>query len=194
MAEKVRCEICDRTFKDAGGLSQHNAAVHSGEVIKQSNKKVKGWIIFVLAIIVIVALVAWAIGSGIKSAGACKIDPVTEINIGGHKNIILHEHAELEIIINGIKEIIPANIGISTGIMRPLHTHDATGEIHMEGPCARDFKLGEFFDVLGRELNNKCIFDNCNGSLTMKVNGQENNEFENYVMNDGDNIVIEYSS
>ncbi len=33
MAEKARCEICDRTFKDAEGLAMHNKAKHPEKVL-----------------------------------------------------------------------------------------------------------------------------------------------------------------
>ncbi len=35
MAEKTRCENCDRTFKDLAGLTAHNLAKHSKPVLNQ---------------------------------------------------------------------------------------------------------------------------------------------------------------
>ena len=66
MAEKVRCEICDRTFKDAEGLAQHNASKHDSTEVKkkESNFKIsKGWVIFFVIIIGVIALVWWGISS-----------------------------------------------------------------------------------------------------------------------------------
>ena len=198
MSEKVRCEICDRTFKDADGLAQHNSAKHQVAVKKtnQNSKKLKNWIIFILIIGGIIGLVIWSISGAIVESNSCKTAPVTEINIGSHQNLKLHIHSELRILIDGEEQFIPANIGVLPSILRPLHTHDASGEIHMEGPCQRDFKLGEFFQIWGREFNSKCIFDKCTdkGELKMFVNGLSNDKFENYIMKDDDSILIQYKS
>ena len=195
MGEKVRCEICNRDFKDADSLEQHNMAKHPVvEKRKFNSRKIGNWVIFILIVAGVFSFILWTVMGAIKESSSCKTDPVTEINIGGHNNVKLHIHADLQIIIDGKEEFIPANIGISTGVMRPLHTHDTDGEIHIEGPCARNFRLGEFFDVWGRNFNSKCIFDKCDdlGVLKMKINGIESNEFENYIMKDHDNILIEY--
>ena len=107
----------------------------------------------------------------------------------------IHWHANLEIIVNGVKQEIPANIGI--GITHaPLHTHDSDGVVHMEFAglvTEKDLQLGKFFKIWGKKFSSSCIFEFCNGSggeLKMIVNGNPNNEFENYVMQDGDNIKI----
>ncbi|MEK6843869.1 MAG: hypothetical protein AABX83_00425 [Nanoarchaeota archaeon] len=197
MSEKVKCEICDRTFKDADGLSQHNAAKHASSDKHMHHKSKKsGKIIFILIIISILGFIIWSINGAITESNSCKTAPVTEINIGTHQDVKLHIHSELRIVIDGEEQFIPANIGVLPGIMRPVHTHDATGEIHMEGPCQRDFKVGEFFQVWGKEFSSQCIFDKCidKGELKIIVNGIQNNEFENYIMRDDDNIVIEYKS
>lgn len=109
----------------------------------------------------------------------------------------LHWHAKLTIYIKGEKQEIPAEIGIGA-VEQPIHTHDATGEIHMElgGLVTKDqLKLAKFFQIWGKQFNSNCIFDKCNGDegkVKMIINGQENQEFENYQMRDGDNIEIRY--
>ncbi|MBI2632351.1 hypothetical protein HYW75_05080 [Candidatus Pacearchaeota archaeon] len=200
MAERVICEICKREFKDVDGLAQHNAAKHAHETENKtlsSNfgfnyKKLRNWVIVLVFIIGII----WLFSITIRGNNSCKTDPVTEINIGSHQNLALHIHTDLEIIIDNVAKEIPANIGIAPGLMRPLHTHDNSGEIHMEGPCVRNFKLGEFFQVWGKSFNSRCIFDFCteNGTLTMMVNGKVNTEFDNYIMRDQDEITIEFNS
>lgn len=196
MGEKVRCEICDRTFKDEEGLAQHNAAKHPIANTKRNfnSKKIRNWTIFIMIIALIIIFLGWMISSAFTSINSCKTAPVEEINIGGHTNLKLHIHIDLRILIDGNEEFIPANIGILSGVMRPIHTHDASGEIHIEGPCARDFTLGDFFKIWGREFNSQCVFDKCTdaGSLKITVNGKDNNEFENYIMRDRDNILIEF--
>lgn len=201
MAEKTRCEICNRTFKNQEGLEQHNTALHN-ELVKESinpkvdKKKAKNLTIYLFVLIVVGVLFFWLIKSYWLESTSCKTMPAEKMNIGGHTDLSLHIHTMLTILIDGKMQNIPANIGISSSVMRPLHTHDSSGEIHIEGKCARDFKIGEFFTVWGKTFSSECIFDKCtnNGTLTMRVNGIENNAFDKYVMNDHDEIVIDYKS
>jgi hypothetical protein len=60
---------------------------------------------------------------------------------------IEHIHAHLDVLVDGQTVTVPANIGIDTrrGTISPLHTHDASGVIHIESPVQRQFSLGEFF-------------------------------------------------
>jgi hypothetical protein len=58
-----------------------------------------------------------------------------------------HIHVHLDVLDDGQAVPVPANIGIDTarGAISPLHTHDASGVIHIESPVKRQFSLGEFF-------------------------------------------------
>jgi hypothetical protein len=194
MAEKTRCEICDRNFKDSEGLLMHNQAKHPERVPKKRKKlplkKIRNWGIFVL----VLGGLFWLIILIISNANSYKDLSASEINIKSHQNVVLHYHADLTIIIDSEEYLIPENIGVSSGVMRPLHTHDFSGEIHIEGPVPRDFTLGEFFEVWKKTFDSKCIFEYCtdSGELKMSVNGISNNEFENYILKDGDKIIIEY--
>ncbi len=197
----IKCEICGKNFGSTESLSQHSAAKHSQGIqnknqTKINNKKIKNLVIFVVISVGLVALIVWGISAAMSNSRECKTASAETINIGGHKNLALHIHSNLRITINNGAQLIPANIGILPNIMRPIHTHDASGELHIEGLCRRDFTLGEFFKIWGREFNSQCIFDNCidNGELKMLVNGQENQEFENLILRDGQNILIEYKS
>ena len=67
MAEKTRCEICDRNFKDSEGLLMHNKAKHPEKVPKERKKlplkKIRNLGIFIL----IIGLVIWGIVGLISS-------------------------------------------------------------------------------------------------------------------------------
>lgn len=121
--------------------------------------------------------------------------PVPDNGIISRRGI--HWHPELAITIKGQKQEIPANLGLGA-IHQPIHTHDSTGVLHLEiqGLVRRDdTKLGRFFKIWGKEFNSNCIFNSCNGvegKMTMKVNGNEDAEFENYEMKDKDKIEILY--
>lgn len=107
----------------------------------------------------------------------------------------LHWHSELNIKILGEVQNVPANVGM-VPVERYIHTHEPNNVIHMEFPgqvLKDDLKLNQFFRIWGKQFNKDCIFDKCSGEegkLKMLVNGKENSEFENYVMQDGDKIEI----
>ena len=84
--------------------------------------------------------------------------------------------------------------------MSPTHTHDGTGEIHLENNNPRSkpetMTLGYFFYVWDKPFNSTCIFSYCadKGTLNMSINGKESTEFQNYLMHDKDDILISYAS
>jgi hypothetical protein len=75
-----------------------------------------------------------------------------------------HIHAHLSIFYNGQQIAVPRGVGIlppfrvSDGFVEGgkgfywLHTHDATGILHIESPDKRVYTLGNFFDVWGQPL------------------------------------------
>lgn len=122
----------------------------------------------------------------------------------------VHWHPELAIYIKGQKQVVPANIGIGMQYagyprfdpmmgMTDMHTHDDSGTLHwevMKGPVTKDdVRIGSFFRIWGKTFSKDCIFEYCNssdGTIKMFVNGEENGEFENYLVNDKDKIEIRY--
>jgi hypothetical protein len=66
-----------------------------------------------------------------------------------------HYHAHLTLLRNGRQVTVPAYIGIDFKhqCLYWLHTHDATGIMHIESPDTRTYTLGEFFDVWGQPLS-----------------------------------------
>lgn len=130
--------------------------------------------------------------------------------------IVYHVHTRLEIVINGTQVQVPSRIGIDpdkwnfhaldpfgpAGIA-PLHTHDSSGVIHVESTTARDYTLGEFFQVWGVPFNNTCVFTYCNGpsgeaiyAVTVRINGARVSpntiRFESIVLKDRDSIIVSY--
>jgi len=107
----------------------------------------------------------------------------------------LHWHADLNIKIKGQNVEIPADLGIGA-THNPMHTHDNTGKIHLEfGGVVRksDLELGNFFKIWGKEFNELCILDKCNGpdgKLTMLVNGATSTEYAKHSMQDGEKIEL----
>ena len=124
---------------------------------------------------------------------------IEETCLGSHSSDISHTHSTLSIFIDGDEISIPQNIGIQDSVcpdgMRGIHTHDDTGRLHIETPSQIDAPVGAFFNIWGETFNSEQIFDNVANSskeVVMLVNDVINDEFENYIMLDGDKIEIFY--
>jgi len=93
-----------------------------------------------------------------------------------------------------VKREIPADIGLPAGMNsahQPIHTHDDSdqGIIHMEFSgrvLKQNTTLGQFFKNWGKDMRS------FGQNMKMMVNGQENTEYENYIMHDKDDIELYY--
>jgi len=106
-----------------------------------------------------------------------------------------HIHPILSLVAEGKTIEVPSNIGVSLTCMHPLHTHDTTGEIHVESPEPRDFTLGDFFAVWERSLSKDRFLDYVATStheIVMTVDGKRNEEFGSLVLKDKQQIILEY--
>lgn len=123
----------------------------------------------------------------------------------------VHKHADFKVYLNGqavnfaqekYMSEKPDTDGQSKGhYLSPFfHLHDMDGDIlhqHISG-----MKIGQFFETLGMQFNSDCfVMDDgtkyCNDgkkTLKMYVNGQKNNDMENYEFNDLDRILITYGN
>ena len=120
--------------------------------------------------------------------------------------MVLHNHATLNVTYNGQTQVVPQHIGmVSVGKaedlllygdhsldkygmegMSPLHTHDASGTIHVEANTNRDFRLGELLDIWkGLDITDKTV--------QATVNGNPVSDFRNIILNDGDSISLNIS-
>ena len=99
------------------------------------------------------------------------------------ETLTVHYHAHLDIVVDGVSIPVPASLGIVTrkkgsnlelAAIAPLHTHDATGVIHIEAPRAVPFRLGQVFREWGLRLDTRCIGGLCSSAGTgvrVSVNG-----------------------
>ena len=122
-------------------------------------------------------------------AMSCTLDMYTQFHI----------HPRLTTVVNGEPQTVPASIGITLGCMHPIHTHDASGSIHVESPEQRDFTLGDFFAVWGQAFNKNEISTSggdyktdANHEIVMTVDGKTSDQYENLVLKDLQQIAIEY--
>ena len=103
----------------------------------------------------------------------------------------VHWHPELAIYIKGEKQEIPANIGIGA-VHQTMHTHSedvSKGVIHIESQGTvrkEDVRLGRFFEIWGKDMQS------FGTNMKMTVNGRENTEFGNYILQANDKIELRY--
>lgn len=112
-----------------------------------------------------------------------------------HAGVGYHVHPILKIFVNGEEQDIPADIGIDPTCMRSLHTHTADGVIHIESPEPRDFTLADFFAVWQKDFSSTTLMDNeadATHAITVTLNGEPVDTFENTVMRDADRIELRY--
>lgn len=132
-------------------------------------------------------------------------DDTETISEGG-----VHWHPKLSITIKGEPVEIPDNVGIGSDYadhpfyhrvmhMTTIHTHSSDGTLHWEifqGPIKKGHaRLKAFFDIWGQPFDREHLMEKSNGSdgtVRMSVNGQPNDQFEQYVVQDGDEIEIRY--
>jgi hypothetical protein len=110
---------------------------------------------------------------------------------------VMHIHPHLTIVADKQMITLPAGIGIdrTRSCMTSLHTHDASGIIHVESPIKKDFTLGDFFAVWNKPLSSDQILDykvDQGHGLKFYVDGKESTEFENVLLQDHQELFIDY--
>jgi hypothetical protein len=110
-----------------------------------------------------------------------------------------HIHALLSIYNNGLLIPVPANIGIDKrrNIETTIHTHDATGVIHMEAPRPFRYTLGDLFAIWGVRFGAGTLGgleDSGKDRVWVYVNGKPISDPARYVLRNGDNISIGYGT
>ena len=98
-----------------------------------------------------------------------------------------HQHATLQIVVDGALEKVPADIGLTEACHFALHTHDETGTLHIEAQDTYPYSLGDFFRVWGKPIER-------NGYALMAfVDGlQYANAPEDIVLQDKQQIILSY--
>jgi hypothetical protein len=106
-----------------------------------------------LVIAILFAIVVGACGQG----GTPAPPPASNVPCGPGEVLTRHEHAHLTIVIRGQLRTVPAFVGITATQICWLHTHDATGIIHIEAGDNRTFTLADFFGVWRQPLSQTVV-------------------------------------
>lgn len=79
--------------------------------------------------------------------------------VNGHTNLASHIHPILRISVDGEAESVPANVGYNSVCMAEVHTHDASGQLHVETfEPGKTFTLEDFFLVWDKEFERPGYF------------------------------------
>jgi len=100
----------------------------------------------VIAVAVLASVVIWQSQTSSANAAYPSIDNISCQNT---EQDGMHIHAHLSISIDGKSVPIPADVGIAPdgSCLYWLHTHDASGVIHIEAPVGTSFTLKNFLDI-----------------------------------------------
>lgn len=150
----------------------------------------KNKIIITLSIIAFIALFVWS-----NETRKGTIIPFGNTDIAclpnGHVNLTDHVHPELTITVDGVKEVIPANVGIVPNCMSEIHTHDETGVIHAESYIpgrVQDMTLADFYAVWDKNPQREGY------ALEIFQDGELKNSIEEVKIIDLSKIELRYTS
>lgn len=152
--------------------------------------KNKTTLIFVVLIVLVVGLLIWAKSQSEprEIVGRNWQDTNVSCLIFGHQNLASHIHPILTITVDGTPEPIPGNIGVVPECMSEVHTHDGTGQLHIESVVqGKTFTLADFFAVWGEPIDREGY------SYVLTANGQEIDP-ATYTLQDADQIMLQYFS
>ena len=78
----------------------------------------------------------------------------------------------LEVVVDGDPVEVPANIGIDRirALQAAAHTHNASGEVWLEGTEAPTVTLGQFFTLWGVRFDDDCLGSFC-GTIEVTADG-----------------------
>jgi hypothetical protein len=117
------------------------------------------------------------------------------LGLPGPSDTVFHIHALLRVFVDGRPVPVPAGIGIDPGgrFLAPLHTHDASGIVHVEADRRYSFTLGQLFTVWGLRLTDHQLggyADRRDRRLQVFVNGVGVRRPASYVIHAHAQIVV----
>lgn len=122
-------------------------------------------------------------------------EPVGAVScdFGGH-DAAYHIHTQLAVILpDGTRADVPADIGVRESCMYWLHTHDTTGELHVEAPDETQATLADFLEIWRRTTNPTIPDAVAAGLAEIRVLGEPVADAASVVLTEGLGIEIELS-
>lgn len=149
-----------------------------------------------MIVVSLAALLASAACTGVAPSNtAAGTAGQTTVPCGPTEVLVVHHHSHLTVVVRGAVREVPALIGITTSSICWLHTHDATGVIHIEAGDSRPLTLGDFFAVWGTSLSPTSLAGATAGAgeeVRVTVNGIDiAGDPRGIVLNNLDDIVVQ---
>lgn len=107
---------------------------------------------------------------------------------------MFHQHAYLTVTLDGEPFTVPANIGITSDCIRPLHTNDTSGTIHSEFVKPVKFTLGNFVKLWGLNLDQYDVKVLVKDSVDTDLREVNVSEINTLFLRDGMMIKMELTS
>lgn len=104
----------------------------------------------------------------------------------GHQSAAMHIHSKLTLVVDDVPELIPSGIGDTATCMAEVHTHDASGSIHIESAEIKQYTMGDFFAVWGKSIEREGY------NLTASVSGVRVDNPSEIALQDNIDIVFAY--
>lgn len=153
-------------------------------------------------IIVIAAIAVIAAGITVAAASGAIQPPSAPMAGTSDKQMVMHIHPKLSLFVGGQETKVPQNIGVDKALwndhsldsfgmqgMAPLHTHDASGTIHVESNEQRNYSLGQLLDIWGLLSDSKYA----GKEVKVVADGDPVPDYTNLVLKDGQEIRLEMS-
>lgn len=148
---------------------------------------------------IIIPIIAAVVAVSVISALLYKPPPaqaaVSGIECHSSEATNYHVHSHLDVFVDGQKVELPSGIGIKSttpSCLFWLHTHDASGIVHVEAPAKKDFNLGQFVDIWNQTYTpSKPMFESVAGKpITAYVNGTQVPDYRNISLDSREEIVL----
>ena len=122
------------------------------------------------------------------------------VELLGQESFETHIHTQLDVTVNRKALEVPAGIGIDSDANRiaALHTHDTTGEIHVESPQkSAKYTLDQFLTVWGMpaSADGRCTFFNATAPCTVAVTSKDSGKVGlDVILKDLDTLTLTVTS
>ena len=182
--------------------------------MSKMNKESLFWLVITVSALVGLGFLLGQSDGGPLYSTADERHALADECVGGHSGLAEHYHPMVYISVLGEEVEIPGNVGLNDPgcTMRPLHTHDTSGKIHVEfKESGIEAPLEAFFDIWGKHMDETGFDDHRvdnNHEFLMFLNNYsygENNEivvdpntrvqvydFENLILEDKQYIELVY--
>ncbi|MFV0427993.1 MAG: hypothetical protein ACK5KO_00975 [Arachnia sp.] len=98
---------------------------------------------------------------------------------------------DVDVLVDGVAVDLPAYIGVDRlrAVQAPVHTHDATGDVWLEGEGNRQATLGQLFTLWGVKFDAQCLGAAC-GGVVVTADGEPVSDPVGLVLRDHESITV----